>query len=510
MRHASGAGKSKFRKFLSVAALMSALALAGVTRAHGFGERYDLPVPLWLYLTGAGAAVGVSFLMMALFMRGSPPSETYPRINLLKWRIGRAVAHPLTLSICRALAMALFVLVLVAGFLGHQAPVRNIAPIMVWAIWWVGMAYVSALLGDLWALVSPLNTAFAWIESAYSRARHGAALSLGLRYPEWLGSWPAVVLFFAFAWGELIWEQADVPADVAAAVLLYGVITWAGMLLFGRETWLRRGEAFSLVFGLLARFAPTEVRVSTAKRECNLRPYAVGLLSDEPVPPSLLALVILMLAVVTFDGFIETPLWVSLVDGLDGWRAQAPLLLTVGTLRAAAYTLGLVAVWLLFLSIYCVFAWMIARMAAITPAAARLPGERHETATVAGLFVLTLVPIAIAYHLAHYLSFLLMAGQYLIPLASDPFGFGWDVFGTTRYFVKIGIVDARFVWYLSVSAIVIGHVAAVYLAHAMACRVFKEKRAALRSQYPMLLLMIGYTMVSLWIIAQPIVTSRFG
>jgi hypothetical protein len=282
------------------------------------------------------------------------------------------------------------------------------------------------------------------------------------------------------------------------------------MLLFGRETWLRRGEAFSLVFGLLARFAPTEVRVSTAKREWNLRPYAVGLLSDEPVPPSLLALVILMLATVTFDGFIETPLWVSLLDGLDGWRARSPLLLTVGTLHAAAYTLGLVAVWILFLSIYCVFAWMIARLATITPAAGRLPGERHETATVAGLFVLTLVPIAIAYHLAHYLSFLLMAGQYLIPLASDPFGFGWDVFGTTRYFVKIGIVDARFVWYLSVSAIVIGHVAAVYLAHAMACRVFKEKRAALRSQYPMLLLMIGYTMVSLWIIAQPIVTSRLG
>ena len=126
------------------------------------------------------------------------------------------------------------------------------------------------------------------------------------------------------------------------------------------------------------------------------------------------------------------------------------------------------------------------------------------------LFVLTLVPIAIAYHLAHYLSFLLMACQYLIPLASDPFGFGWDLFGTTLYVVRISVVDAQFIWYASVAAIVAGHVAAVYLAHVMAMRVYTDKRAALRSQYPMLLLMIGYTMVSLWIIAQPIVTSRFG
>ena len=129
---------------------------------------------------------------------------------------------------------------------------------------------------------------------------------------------------------------------------------------------------------------------------------------------------------------------------------------------------------------------------------------------LARFFVLTLLPIAIAYHLAHYLSFLLMAGQYLIPLSSDPFGFGWDLFGTSRYFVRIAIVDARFVWYASVIAIVTGHIAAVYLAHVTAMRVFKDRRTAMLSQYPILALMIGYTMLSLWIIAQPIVASRFG
>jgi hypothetical protein len=129
---------------------------------------------------------------------------------------------------------------------------------------------------------------------------------------------------------------------------------------------------------------------------------------------------------------------------------------------------------------------------------------------IARLFVFTLVPIAIGYHLAHYLSFVVSAFQYLIPLISDPLGLGWDLFGTALHIVRIGIVDARAIWYASVVAIVLGHVAAVYLAHVMAVRVFGDRRAALRSQYPMLALMLGYTMVSLWIIAQPIVSSRFG
>ncbi len=509
--HLANRARNTHRKnYLTAAGLVSAVAFAGATHAHGFGQRYDLPVPLWLYLTGAGAAVGVSFLVMVLFYRGSSQPDTCPRINLLTWRIGRVLAHPLMLSICRALATALFVLVVCAGLFGVQTPFKNIAPVMVWAIWWVGMAYISALLGNLWALINPLDIAYAWTESAYARVKHGAELSLGLRYPEGLGLWPAVALYFAFAWSELVWERSDVPASVATAILIYSAITWVGMFLFGRETWLRRGETFSLVFGLLARFAPTEFRVANAKPEWNLRPYAVGLLSDEPVPPSLLALVVLILVTVTFDGILETPPWVSLVAWFDDWLSAPPLLQTVGAVRTIACTFGLVAFWILFMSVYFVFAWLIARMAATVSSGAGLPRDQIGTATVARFFVLTLVPIAIAYHLAHYLSFLLMAGQYVIPLASDPFGFGWDLFGTTGYFVRIAIIDARFVWYLSVIAIVIGHIAAVYLAHAMALRVFKEKRAAIRSQYPMLVLMIGYTMLSLWIIAQPIVSSRPG
>jgi hypothetical protein len=137
-------------------------------------------------------------------------------------------------------------------------------------------------------------------------------------------------------------------------------------------------------------------------------------------------------------------------------------------------------------------------------------GGRASMGTVARTFVFSLVPIAIAYHLAHYFTYLLIQGQRVIPLLSDPFAFGWDLFGTAAWVPDIGIVGARFAWYTAVIAIVCGHIAAVYVAHVIALRTFQDRHRALRSQYPMLALMVGYTMVSLWIIAQPIVETGAG
>ena len=134
-------------------------------------------------------------------------------------------------------------------------------------------------------------------------------------------------------------------------------------------------------------------------------------------------------------------------------------------------------------------------------------GRRFSGLMLARTFIFTLVPIAIAYHIAHYLSFLLVQGQRLLPLASDPFGFGWDLLGTAEYGINTEIVGAGFGWYTMVLAIVAGHIIAVYLAHLVAVRTLGQRTIALRSQYPMLVLMLGYTMLSLWILAQPIVES---
>ncbi len=529
-----------------LAALAMAACLAGPARAHGLAERYNPPIPLWLYVVGAGVVVTLSFALLAVFVREPRELRSYPRINLLRWRLGRALAHPDILLVCRALSVALFALIVAAGLVGQQSPFKNIAPVMVWVIGWVGLSLASALLGDLWALINPWKVLFGWVEALYAALRPGRRLGALARWPGGLGVWPAAALFLVFAWMELVWAGRDRPRSLAVAILVYSAITWGGMLVFGRERWLRGGEAFSIVFGLLARFAPTEVRVtdravcrscetegcreraegcvncyacyaraSQAEREWNLRPPAVGLLSTRPVHVSTLALVLLMLSTVTFDGFIETPLWADILGSLGGVPATQPppgAPAPAGTAPRIVQTLALVAAPLLFLGVYGLFAWLMVLATDGRTARSATTGQSgHEPVTASRLarqFILTLLPIAIAYHVAHYLSFFLLAGQLLIPLASDPFGLGWDLLGTSLHRIDVGIVDARFIWYTAVTAVVLGHVLAVYLAHATATRIFGGARPAVRSQYPMLLLMVGYTMISLWILAQPVVETR--
>lgn len=496
-------------------ALVTAMGVvlgAASADAHGFGQRYDLPVPLSLYLSGAAAAVAFSFVLLGLFLRGAPGFGTYPRLNLLRWPAARLLAHPAILAGVKVASVGAFVLFLVAGLAGDQHPLRNLAPTLLWVIGWVGLSYVSALVGDLWTLLNPWRAIFGWAEALYRRVSAGGELSLRLPYPRTLGAWPGVLLFLAFAWVELVLPSRAVPARLAELALGYSAVTWAGMFLFGRERWLRSGEAFALAFGVLARFAPTEIRVTrrtvcdacglgcrasdecvncvdcfarapAADREWNLRPPAVGLLPAGPASVSMMVFIVLMLSTVTFDGLMATPTWTNLEAALS-----APL---------AVPTAGLIAFPILFLGVYLL---VIGLMAAVSR-------THRSAAALAAPFAFTLVPIAIAYHLAHYLSFLLVQGQLIVPLASDPLGLGWNLLGTAGYRIDVAVVGARFAWYTAVVAIVIGHILAVYLAHALALGTLRERGPALRSQYPVTALMVGYTMMSLWILAQPIVES---
>ncbi|MDH3240623.1 MAG: hypothetical protein OEO83_08145, partial [Alphaproteobacteria bacterium] len=397
---------------------------------------------------------------------------------------------------------------LVAGVFGTQETIHNFAPTFVWIVWWVGLAYVAALLGNPWPAVNPFAILFRWAEAAFGWATGGRSLALGLPYPAWLGAWPAALLFAAFAWFELIAPSAKSPAALAAAIAGYAGLTWAAMWVFGRAAWLGRGEAFTLAFDVFGRFAPLGTapdpgtasgpQAAKAAWGLYLRPYAGALVTSVPAPLSMTAFVLLMLSTVTFDGFKETPLWGVLLRGLTSSPLLHPLIRVIHDagldLHETLASLLLFTFPVAFLLVYLLFALMTKRAAA----------SPRPVTEVAGLFVWSLVPIAIAYHLAHYLSYLVLAGQYIIPLISDPFGAGWDLFGTARHKVDIGLIGAEFVWNAAVVSIVAGHVIAVGVAHFTALRVFDSPRAALRSQYPLLVLMVGYTVASLWILSQPI------
>jgi hypothetical protein len=499
------------------------LAVPDLAFAHGFGVRYDIPVPFWLYAYGAAAAVVLTFVLL---VDTKPAPHRYPRFDLLRIGWFRAVfaGKPFLLGL-RLLSVALFSLVILSGLLGDQAPENNFAPTFVWILWWVGLAFLTVLLGNLWELTNPWKILFEWADGLARRLRPGKSLGPYLPYPAGGGIWPALVFYFAFAWVELVFLGSSRPSNTAVLALLYSAITWAGMTLFGKDAWLRGGEAFSVFFGILARFAPTEVRVTDpgvckacdtpcqtadggcvncygcfAKappedRQLNLRHPAVGLSRPEPVTADRLAFVVFVLAIVTYDGLMATPLWLR-VRTLAAPAVEALGIPGLGGLYLIQM-LGLIAVPLLFLAAYLGFV----KLAQI------LSGGATSAWRLAAAYAYTLVPIALAYQAAHYYTLLVIQGQAALALVSDPFGWGWNLFGTADYEVNVGVLSADFVWYSQVALIVVGHVIAVYLAHGIALRLLQDQKRAVRSQYPMLALMVLYTVFSLWILNQPVIAE---
>jgi hypothetical protein len=472
---------SRFVTALAIGALVP-----GEAAAHALMRRYDLPVPLAHFVGGSVAAVALSFIVAAVVLR-SAAAQRVPTLSFRPGRTARAFGNGLG-----AVSLALLALLIAAGLIGAQHPVRNITPVAVWVVWWVGFAFVAALVVDPWPALNP------WAAAARAVERlSGAAGGYRLPMPRRLESWPAVALFALFSWMELVWPLREKPAALSAAILAYTLLTFAAMVLFGREAWLACGEVFAKLYGIFGRFAPVRAGPSGG---LALGPPAAGLVSSGPADASTATFVLLMLSAVTFDGLLETPLWRAAAEaGIRSETLQHMAAALGGHPDVVIATLGLAGFAVGFATLY---------LATCLTMSAMVGGRRgpHGASApeLARTFVWSLVPISIAYHLAHYLSYLLVAGQLIFPLASDPFGWGWDLFGTRGWRVRLDVVGPRFLWWTSVIAIVTGHVFAVWIAHLHALRRFAAPAVALRSQVPMVVLMIAYTAGSLWILAQPI------
>ncbi len=468
--------------------------------AHAFGQRYDLPLPLSFFMSGGALAVLLSFIIMAITAKPTHKSRTFSRVNLLNNPIGKALSHFIFIVFIRLLFVGFFLLILATGFWGEQDPSKNFSIVMIWIIAWVGLAFVCGLFGNFWALINPWNTLFSYVEIGYKKI-FGKRFSKPKSYPIALGYWPSCFFFFCFAWLEIGWPGASIPSSAATALSIYTGITFFGMFVFGRKTWLKYGECFSLVFNLFARFAITEGNLESEEPEWLLRPPGVGLHQRNKSLPklTLIIFILLLLSTVTYDGFKETATFEIVVAHLSAYIQSLGIFVDEGFIPLFVDAIGLLCFPLIFIIVYFFFIWLSAFM----------DEETHKTLELAGTFIFSIVPIAIAYHLSHYISLIAIEGQSVIRLISDPFGFGWNLFNTSDYKTDISIVNAKFVWYFSVILIVIGHIVSVYIAHLEATRLYSSnpegKQGLIISQIPMIFLMTGYTMLSLWIIAQPIV-----
>ena len=458
--------------------------------AHAFGGRYDLPLPIGFYLFAAGTAVAVTFLILTVIgrPRSSPEPMEYPLVS--DWGFGEMLAG-LVLPV-RILGVGIFLFALSVAFFGDPSPTRNFATLIVWVIWWVGFALFTAFVGNIWNALNPWSALFSWTRMADFVAPRVL--------PDWIGAWPAVLLFLGFAWAEMIGDFGDDPRRLGWLILAYSAMTWLGMALYGRQVWLDRVDPFHRFFTLLGRFGFMGRSIEDPGAFAVVRLPAQGLLGDPPRDFSGVVFVMAVLATVTFDGFSETPLWVDLLQWLAESAEVRPLLLVAVQADieplTAIKTLGLLAAPLIVTGFYVLTCWISARLAGSLTTMQLVRGFAH-----------TLLPIAIAYHLAHYFSYLALAGQYAIPLISDPFGLGWNVFGTRDHVIDVSVMNAKAVWYLAITSVISGHVISVVLAHYEALRQFPNDDQAIRSQAPITILMIGFTMASLWILAQPVVVS---
>ena len=490
----------------AAATLFAALASPWPVAAHAIGGTFALPVPLWLYLAGAGTAVGASFLV-AIAMAG--PQSLAPRYDTRPLSDALAGAARLAL---RVLGAAWWYGAIAVGFV-----VGDISPLPAVLLWigiWVGMPIVAIIAGNPWPSLSPFRSTFAALEWLTGRAGL-ERLDLGVHYPTALARWPAVILLAVGIWAELILPGGEVAVTVALLMAGYTLLTLGGMVLFGQVAWLRHAELFEVELGWFGRIGPL-VRRSRSARLCEgcgegcdrdrcldcpecgvaaedgdrrpeLRSWLVGLTHHSRPGWSDVVFIVLVLAGVTYDGLRETAIGAFLFDAL-----YPPVSALTGTTSATTFlvveTLQAVAVLALFLA-----AFVTVALATRTLGGAGAGGTLGERA---GRYAATLLPIAGGYLIAHYLTLVIQGLVWLPSLLADPL---------MSLAPQLDAIPVALVWYLSVAAIVGGHIAGIALAHRLAMT--DAPGRATVAGLPMVALMIGYTVLSLWIIATPIVVD---
>ena len=447
--------------------------------AHGLGGVRDLPVPATFFYTTAAIVLVVSFVLLGLLWK-QPVLERSARGHPLPAALQR-VLRSLALRIAAgAASVFLLGLTLATALFGTETELLNFAPTFVYVIFWLGLPLLSVVFGNVWTVLSPwraIADAAVW-----TMERLGYEAKPVLDGSWTLGRYPAAVALFAFVALELAHPQPAYPRTLGIAAALYSYWAIAGMAVYGRDTWTRGGEGFAVAFELLSRIAPLGVR----DESIVVRWPFTGLAGAERVRGTLV-FVAVMLGSTSFDGFGRTSEWQDLLGWVreqffDSSQRVVDLATTFTNLLGLSLFVGIVVV--TYLAAAYAIRWLV-----------------HVRRSLVPDFLLPLVPISFAYLVAHYFSLFLIQGQFIITLASDPFGGGRDILGTSDFAPNLAIVSPETIWYVQVVSLTVGHVAGLAIAHDRAVSLFPDRRDALRSQYPMLGLMVLYTVGGLWLLS---------
>jgi len=489
-------------------------------------------IPGALYYTSIGIVLLISFLIIEW---RSGKSSAVLRFDLFRFsRVQAFLTSSITRFVCRLIIVILFLLIITAGLFGNQLPSKNIAPILTWTIWWGGLIWLVAYLGKAWCYVCPWDALSDWAEGVRFIGRKKNGLSLGLKWPRFMRNiWPATILFVGLTWIELGFAVTMIPRATAWLGIAMLGLTFVSLFLFERKSFCRYGCLVGRISGLYALFSPIEVRARDRNlcRKCRTRSCFKGNAMGEPCPTFEYAgtmsqntycilcmecaktceknnvalqlrpwgadlsthhrprtdeayLALLMLSLTGFHGLTMTPAWEKVVEWIRS---------NLGLGETFSFTLGMAAVMVAPSLVY-------AALVAMSRALAGEATVRYREYFIR--YAYALLPIALFYHLAHNSEHLLMEGQKVIALASDPFGFEWNLFGTADWTLK-PLINLQTLWILQVFFVMIGHIYSLWTAHCTAGLLFKNSNAALRSQVPMLVAMILFSILSLWLLKQP-------
>jgi hypothetical protein len=474
------------RRLWTVAAAGAALALLGMllgptsAMAHGLVGRADLPIPAWLFGWAASVVMVLSFVGLATLWQ-EPKLETDSGFRPTPDWLSFTLVSPVTEFAAGLVGVGLLVVTIWAGFEGTQLATANFAPTFIYVIFWVGFVPLSVLFGDVFRAFNPWRAIAR--AAGFIGSRIAGPLPTPFKYPAWLGRWPAAATIFGFAWIELSWVNGQDPSALAAAVLVYSVVTLIATAVFGTEAWFRWGEGFSVYYNLFSRISAVEVRHG----RLGLRRPLSALCRLDAVPGTI-AMLIVMLGTVAFDGASEGPQWSKLAPHVQDFFGNIGF--SPGNALELAFTVGML---LGLLVIALIFVLGIAGVRSV---------DERPFGQVARTYIHTLIPIAAVYVIAHYFSFLIYNGQSLAFLSSDPLGRGWDLFGTAGRTIDYGVINSKQIWYVQVGVLVTGHVAGLILSHDRALAIYQRARVATQSQYWMLAVMVGFTTFGLWLLSQ--------
>ncbi|MGH2449059.1 MAG: hypothetical protein ACRDFS_10730 [Chloroflexota bacterium] len=443
---------------------------------HAFGKRYELPIPLALFVFGGAAVVLASFLLVLPRTVVAEEVDIYPdKPGPYHFRLPVAI-----------LSWLITVLLIVSGLIGSQLVAENILPTSFWLVAWIAVPVSCGIFGNWTKGINPYSLlALAVDRPTLRKAVLGGPV---FPYPSWLGFWPAVLIFFIVACSELIYNATStIPAVTSVGLLIYGLVTAVGALLFGSEIWLERGEMFSVLFGTWGKLGFFRFGAPGA------RGFLGGLKARFEPTVSRITFVLLLLSSVSFDGILSTPAWKHARD-------QLPVAFAAGTLPYLLLaTLAFIVLVLIAWALFGLFSLAVRESGSL---------EGSVTKVLSGLLI-SLLPIAFGYLVAHNGEYLLINGQLLLPLLGNPPGVSWwptlAYPFNDSYEINKNLLPSAGFWYFDVALIIAVHVAAVVLAHDFLLRATRTVRRARQAEWPWVVAMVLYTMSSLWLLAQPLV-----